>query len=236
MFWPTHNDNSRLRSLEPQRPSSGPDEPIKKTVNLAEDLTWLLSQVLVKSRKTASSWQFYITIGSNSGLAVTVDSSVARRCNGVYVVVKELSWFDDLCTWITSRISTSPSDCKYLDVPALSMNVACGAFRCIYDSNNWSDLVNDILEQLDSHPLPITLLATLARQNKWGMNRLATGLGQRRTSVLQTERHGSLTTAIELSLASPLFQGLGPDARAPLGVVAFFSQGIDENNLDGCSP
>ena len=180
----------------------------------------------------------------------------------IYAVVEQLSRFSNICLGITSRISTVPPRCKRLAIPTLSAESACNIFYGIYNIGR-SSIVRDLVKRLDFHALSITLLATAASHNMWDYDRLAKEWDAHRTQVLRTDYNESLAATIELTLASPSFRKLGAsptfhklipfstvrkflpspmlrnlgfDARALLEIVAFFPQGIDENNLDWLFP
>jgi tetratricopeptide (TPR) repeat protein len=154
----------------------------------------------------------------------------------IYSVVEELCQFKSICLLITSRITTVPPRCKRPEIPTLSMEAACDIFYDIYDDRGRSSIINDLLERLDFHALSITLLATTASHNAWDYSRLAKEWDTKRAQVLQTDYNKSLAATIELSLTSPTFRSLGPNARDLLGVIAFFPQGIYENHLDWLFP
>ena len=154
----------------------------------------------------------------------------------IYDVVEELSRFKTICLCITSRISTVPRNCKRLVIPTLSTESACDIFYGICDNGGRSDVISNLLTRLDCHALSVTLLATTASHNMWDYDRLAKEWNIHRVQVLRTDYNESLEATIELSFASPTFRGLGPDARDFLSVIAFFPQGINENNLDWLFP
>ena len=154
----------------------------------------------------------------------------------IYSVVDELCQFKTVSLCITSRITTVPPYCKRLEIPTLPMEAACNIFYGIHGDGGRSSIINDLLRRLDFHALSITLLATTASHNGWDYDRLAEEWHTQRAQVIQTDHDKSLAATIELSLTSPTFHSLGPNARDLLGVIAFFPQGVDEKNLDWLFP
>ena len=154
----------------------------------------------------------------------------------IFSVVKELSQFKTIGLCITSRITTVPPRCERPKISTLSMEAACNIFYGIYRDIGRSGVINNLLERLDFHALSIALLATTASYNEWDQDRLVEEWDAQRAQVLQTDYNESLAATIELSLSSPTFSSLGPNARDLLGVIAFFPKGVYEKHLDWLFP
>jgi hypothetical protein len=83
-----------------------------------------------------------------------------------YTAAAGLSQLGNTCLCIASRISTVPLDYKWLNIPMPPMEAAYSTFYRIYQHGERSDLTNNTLEELDFHPLSITLITRVAHHNE----------------------------------------------------------------------
>jgi hypothetical protein len=114
---------------------------------------------------------------------------------------------------------------RLLRVLKLSMEAAREVFWRMYQYGGKLDSASNIFEQPDFHIISVTLLATLEHQNMWNGNRLEREWERLRTDVIWTGYNESLACTVGLSLASPMFRELGPDARGRLEPMKMTSIG-----------
>ena len=155
----------------------------------------------------------------------------ATNAQGIYRIVEELCQFDTICLCITSRIVVVPPCCTRLEIPTLSMEAACDIFNGVYGNGERSGITNDLIRRLDFNPLSVTLLANIASRNAWDHDQLAKEWATHGVDVLR-RGYESLGVTVGLSLTSPWFRSLGPNARGILEVIACFPRGIDTVDLD----
>ena len=193
---------------------------IGANVENPEDLTPL--------RPILSSTMMFITFDN----AESIFDPRGTNTREILAVVDELCHFKTICVCITSRTTTVPQSCKRPQIPALSMGAARDIFHGICGGGGQSGVIDGLLRRLNFHALSITLLAAITSCNTWDYDCLAEEWNTHRAQAPKADYNKSLAATIELSLASPTFRNLGSGARDLLGVVAFFPQGVDENNLD----
>ena len=168
--------------------------------------------------------------------AETILDPYTPEAPALYSTVEELSTIRTVSLVITTRISTAPTTCQQLQVPTLSMIPAREVFYSIYANQERVTDIDSILQQLDFHPLSVTLIATVAVQNRWDPSRVIREWEQHRVSLLQTRHGRGLPAAVELSLQSPTFTRLGPSAKDILGIIAVLPQGVNEEELEWIFP
>ena len=138
-------------------------------------------------------------------------------------MVEELSQLNNICLCITSHIPTVPSDCRTPDIPTPSIEAARDAFYRIYENDEWSNLVDNTLDQLDFHPPSRSpYLRWLHIHNKWDTSWLTREWRTRRTSVLRTEHNKRFAATVELLLTSPCSKSLAPTPRYCIDHLAIF--------------
>lgn len=80
--------------------------------------------------------------------------SAGTNAQEIFDVVDEFGQFDNICLCITSLIPKIPPACESIEIPTLSKEAAHPTFYRVYkNSDGHSEVINNILNQLDFHPM-----------------------------------------------------------------------------------
>ena len=171
-----------------------------------------------------------------------LDTPTSRDASRIRGVIDELGGLPSVSILLTSRSRELPRGlgCTEFDVPTLDRRSACKAFTDIYQQEvpRSQGVLENILSGVGYHPLTITLLAHVAKVNKWSIEELHEHWKVRRIRLLSAGRgkDENLSESIELSLSSVRVHAYGDDVRRVLGLIAFFPQGLPRGKLENVSP
>ena len=156
---------------------------------------------------------------------------LAPEAEEILATIEEFGSYDHVCLVTTSRIYPEIHGFHRVEVPTLSEDDARDAFYGLCDLGR-SPVVNDLIAELDFHPLSISLFASSVRKNGWDESMLLKAWGGGETSGLGKDYHQSLKGAMEPMLCSPTIQNLGATARAVLEAITVYPSGVEECRLE----
>jgi len=153
----------------------------------------------------------------------------------IAAAIEEFGRCDNICLLATSRMDIKIPDFRHIEVPTLP---ADGARDTFYDRCHLrrSAAVDELLADLDFHPLSIDLLAGAVCENDWGESALLEAWNDNGTSILKASGSQSLEDNIQSTLLTPTIRALGTTARQTLEAIAYSSSGVQEIKLENMFP
>ena len=145
--------------------------------------------------------------------------------------IEELGRCENLCLLVTSKMDARITDSRRIEVPTLSSTGAQDVFysRCRLRR---SVEVDDIIEELDCHPLSLDLLASTAQENHWDEGMLLEAWDGQKTNILKAYGRQSLEDNIMSALATPTIQARRMIVFETLRALAALPGGVEESKLE----
>ena len=160
---------------------------------------------------------------------------LAPGAAGITSAIEEFSRCQNLCLLLTSKMDVRMAGFRRVKMPKLSANGAQDMFysRCCLEG---SAEVDNILEELDSHPFSIDLLASAVSENVWDKATLLEVWDGGKASILKVCGCQSPEDNIKLALCTPTIRDHGMAALETLRALAALPNGIEERELENTFP
>jgi len=160
---------------------------------------------------------------------------LGKESEEICSAIEEISQHNDFCLLVTSRMAVDIRGFCTIGPVALSQDEAQVMFYglCRLDK---SPAIDDLLANLDFHPLSIDLLARTTFENGWDESRLLQEWDDNQTDIMKASHRQSLGDAIVSTLATPTIQNLGPVAHETLQAFAAFPDGLKATKVGRVFP
>lgn len=159
---------------------------------------------------------------------------LAAESAKIFTMIEEIRQYKHVCILATSRMAINVPGFHTIEVTTLSREGARDTFYSLCHLKR-SSAIDDVIENLDFHPLSINLLATAVSDHGWDEPKLLQDWGGR-AGLLRTDCRRSLEAGIESALGSPTIQSLGPVARETLEAISAYPCGVEETRVGRMFP
>jgi hypothetical protein len=159
----------------------------------------------------------------------------ASRAAEISTTIEEFGRCPKVCLVATSRVDFEITGFWRMKVSRLPEEAARRTFHS-YCSLEESAVIDDVLSELDFHPLSIVLLASAVEENGWDEPALVEEWNDGKTNMLKASGHQSLEDIIESILLTPAIRELGPTARETLEAIANAPTAVQESELSTSFP
>ena len=190
----------------------------------------------VHTERTTSMAQLRSQLKSSPPLILLLDGvdpildPLTTETQEISAMIEEFGNYEHVCLVTTSRLHLDLRGFDRVEVPTLSQDSARDAFYSLCHLGR-SPAVDDIITQLDFHPLSIDLLAGCVRENSWDEPTLLKTWSNDQTGALKIGYHRKLKDAMEPALRSPTIVMHGTIVLDVLETIAASPRGVEEREL-----
>ena len=149
--------------------------------------------------------------------------------------IVEIGRRQNVCLLATTGMDVEIPDFRRVEVSTLSADGARDMFHSCCALGR-SATIDQLLKELDFHPLSIDLLASAVRENDWDEAALLNAWGDGKMDVLRATGRRDLEDNIKSILDTPTIQELGTTALETLEAIAAYPNGVKESKLEVMFP
>lgn len=189
-------------------------------------------------------WEEVIDFMTGADTILVIDHAdaltAARNANSVARIIDDLASSSSVVLLLTTRSKhTAPYFVtQVVSVSTLERKDARKTFQSVCPQHIPTEIIDELLDGVDNHPLSVNIIARKAAQHEWSGAELLSAWKTNQAALLENGegKSRSLRATVELSLNAPSVIALGDDARKLLGIIAFFPQGLKTMRVKALYP